>query len=192
MILQMKLVVGLGNVGKPYSNSRHNVGFIALDAILKDLGLNIEGNSFDGDFVVATINDQKVMFIKPTTLMNLSGNCVGQVAKFYKIQPEDIIVIHDDLDLEPGKFRIRTSGSAGGHNGIKDIINKLGSENFIRFKIGIGRPKQATVIDYVLGKLTKQEQEALKQPIAKAIEFVKLSLCAPINIAISKVNQGSK
>lgn len=188
----MKLIVGLGNVGKPYANTRHNVGFIALDAILKDLDLKIEANNFDGDYVVATINDQKVMFIKPTTLMNLSGNCVGPVAKFYKIKPEDIIVIHDDLDLEPGKFKIRTSGSAGGHNGLKDIIAKLGSANFVRFKIGIGHPKQATVIDHVLGKLTKQETEALKLPITKCIEFVKLSLCAPMNIAISKVNQGSK
>ncbi|XQP55824.1 MAG: aminoacyl-tRNA hydrolase [Mycoplasmoidaceae bacterium] len=192
MILQMKLVVGLGNVGKPYSNSRHNIGFMALDAILKDLNLKIESNSFDGDYVVATINDEKVMFIKPTTLMNLSGNCVGQVAKFYKIKPQDIIVIHDDLDIEPGKFRIRTSGSAGGHNGIKDIIAKLATDQFIRFKIGIGRPKQTNVIDYVLGKMTKQELDAIKPVINKCIEFVKLSLCAPINIAISKVNQGSK
>lgn len=188
----MKLIVGLGNVGKPYTNTRHNVGFIALDAILKDLGLKIESNSFEGDFVVANINDQKVMFIKPTTLMNLSGNCVGQVAKFYKIKPQDIIVIHDDLDLEPGKYKIRTSGSAGGHNGIKDIITKLGSEDFVRFKIGIGHPQHASVVDHVLGKLTKQETEALREPINKAVEFVKLSLCAPIDIAISKVNQGSK
>ncbi|MCQ2956363.1 MAG: aminoacyl-tRNA hydrolase [Mycoplasmoidaceae bacterium] len=179
-------------MGKPYSNTRHNIGFIALDAILNDLNLKIESNSFDGDYVVATINNQKVMFIKPTTLMNLSGNCVGPVAKFYKIKPEDIIVIHDDLDLEPGKFRVRTSGSAGGHNGIKDIIAKLGSDKFVRFKIGIGHPKQATVIDHVLGKITKQEAQAMQQPIAKAVEFVKLCLCAPINIAISKVNQGSK
>lgn len=188
----MKLIVGLGNVGKPYSNTRHNIGFIALDAVLKDLGLEIENNSFDGDYVVATINDQKVMFIKPTTLMNLSGNCVASVAKFYKIKSEDIIVIHDDLDLNPGQFKIRTSGSAGGHNGIKDIINKLGTDKFVRFKIGIGHPQHATVIDHVLGKITKQEMDAMHTPIAKAVEFIKLSLCAPINIAISKVNQGSK
>lgn len=186
----MKLIVGLGNVGKPYSNSRHNIGFMALDAILQDLNLKIEGNNFDGDYVVANINDQKVMFIKPTTLMNLSGNCVAQVAKFHKIKPENIIVIHDDLDLEPGQYRVRTSGSAGGHNGIKDIIAKLGSDKFVRFKIGIGHPKQATVIDHVLGQITKQEAQAIKLPIQKAVEFVKLSLCAPINIAISKINQG--
>lgn len=188
----MKLIVGLGNVGKPYSNTRHNVGFIALDAILNDLNLKIESNSFDGDYVVANINNQKVMFIKPTTLMNLSGNCVGQVAKFYKIKPEDIIVIQDDLDLEPGQYRVRTSGSAGGHNGIKDIIAKLGSDKFVRFKIGIGHPKHATVIDHVLGKITKEEAQAMKQPIAQAVQFVKLCLCAPTNIAISKLNQGSK
>ncbi|MCQ2747808.1 MAG: aminoacyl-tRNA hydrolase [Mycoplasmoidaceae bacterium] len=188
----MKLVVGLGNVGKPYTNTRHNVGFMAIDAILSDLGLNIESNSFEGDYVVATINDQKVMFIKPTTLVNLSGNCVGQVAKFYKIKPQDIIVIHDDLDLKPGDFKIKTGGSSGGHNGIKDIIAKLGSEDFVRFKIGIGHPEHATVVDHVLGKFSKQETELLKEPIAKTVEFVKLSLCAPINIAISKVNQGSK
>ena len=186
----MKLVVGLGNVGKPYINTRHNVGFIALDAILSDLGLSIEGNNFNGDYVVANINNDKVMFIKPTTLMNLSGNCVGEIAKFYKIKPEDIIIIHDDLDLEPGNYRVRTSGSAGGHNGLKDIIAKLGSDKFVRFKIGIGHPQHGSVVDHVLGKMTKQELDRLKQPIAKAIEFVKLSLCAPINIAISKINQG--
>ena len=188
----MKLVVGLGNVGKPYSNTRHNIGFIALDAVLKDLNLQIESNSLDGDYVVATINDQKVMFVKPTTLMNLSGNCVGAIAKFYKIKPQDIIVIHDDLDLSPGKFKVRTQGSAGGHNGIKDIIAKLGSDQFVRFKIGIGHPDKATVIDHVLGKITKDEMTAIKPVISKCVEFIKLCLCAPINIAISKVNQGSK
>lgn len=186
----MKLIIGLGNVGKQYINTRHNVGFLAIDAILQDLGLTIENNSFDGDYCVATINDQKVMFIKPTTLMNLSGNCVGQVAKFYKVDPQDIIVIHDDLDLEPGKFKIRTGGSAGGHNGIKDILAKLGSENFVRFKIGIGHPRHATVIDHVLGKLTKQEMDLIQTPIKKCVDFVKMALCVPINTAISKINQG--
>ena len=93
----MKLIVGLGNIGKAYENTRHNVGFIALDAILKDLGLKIDSNNFEGDYTVATINDQKVMFVKPTTLMNLSGNCVGQIARFYKIPPQDIIIIHDGI-----------------------------------------------------------------------------------------------
>lgn len=184
----MKLIVGLGNIGNAYINTRHNVGFMALDALLKDLGLEITSQNFDGDSVVATINDQKVMFVKPTTLMNLSGNCVAQIARFYKIAPQDIIVIHDDLDLTPGQYRVRTSGSAGGHNGIKDIISKLGNDNFIRFKIGIGHPTHATVIDHVLGKFTKQEMDAIQTPIAKAIEFVKLSFCLPINQAISKLN----
>lgn len=187
----MKLVVGLGNVGEPYSNTRHNIGFMAIDAILKNFNLSIENNNFNGDCAVTTINDQKIIFVKPTTLMNLSGNCVSQIVKFYKIEPEDIIIIHDDLDLKPGQFKIRTSGSAGGHNGIKDIISKLGSDKFVRFKIGIGRPKQESIINYVLGKLTKEEIETVKFPIAKSIEFVKLSLNGPINAAISKINQES-
>ena len=184
----MKLIVGLGNIGNAYVNTRHNVGFIAIDAILKDLGLSLDKDGFNGQLTVANINDEKVMFIKPTTLMNLSGNCVAQVAKFYKIAPSDIIVIHDDLDLQPGSYRVRTGGSAGGHNGIKDIIAKLGNQDFVRFKIGIGHPTHGSVIDHVLGKLTSQEVEALKVPVAKAVEFVKLALCLPINQAISKLN----
>ncbi len=188
----MKLIVGLGNIGKSYSNTRHNIGFVALDAVLKDLDLKIENHDFDGDFVVSNINDQKVIFIKPTTLMNLSGKCVGPISKFYKIKPEDIIVIHDDLDLSPGQFKIRTSGSAGGHNGLKSIISDIGSEDFIRFKIGIGHPTNKDVVGHVLGKITEQEAKLLKKPIEKCVEFIKLALCCPINQAISKVNQEDK
>ena len=184
----MKLIVGLGNVGNAYINTRHNAGFIALDAILNDLGLSLDKEGFDGQLTVANINDEKVMFVKPTTLMNLSGNCVASIAKFYKIAAQDIIVIHDDLDLEPGKYRVRTGGSAGGHNGIKDIITKLGGDNFVRFKIGIGHPTHGSVIDHVLGKLTSDQMQAIQEPIAKAVEFVKLALCLPINQAISKLN----
>lgn len=185
----MKLIVGLGNIGEAYKNTRHNVGFLALDAVLKDLNLEIENHDYDGDLVVANINDQKVMFIKPTTLMNLSGKCVAAAARFYKIKPEDIIVIHDDLDLPVGEFKIRTSGSAGGHNGLKSIISCLGSDNFVRFKIGISHPTDKDVIGHVLGKISSQEMKLLQKPINKCVEFIKLSLCCPINQAISKVNQ---
>ena len=185
----MKLIVGLGNIGKAYENTRHNVGFIALDAILKDLGLKIDSNNFDGDYTVASINDQKVMFVKPTTLMNLSGNCVGQIAKFYKISPEDIIIIHDDMDLQPGQFKVKTKGSSGGHNGLKSIITCLGTEDFIRFKIGIGHPQKQTVINHVLSRFTPEEQKKLEKPITKCKEFVKLMLCTTTNQAISMINQ---
>ena len=184
----MKLIVGLGNIGESYSRTRHNVGFLALDAVLKDLNLTIDKTGFDGYITSANVNNEKVIFAKPTTLMNLSGKCVAAIAKFYKIKPENIIIIHDDLDLPPGEFRIRTSGSAGGHNGIKSIIADLGSDKFIRFKIGIGHPEDKNVIEHVLGRITDKEKELLKYPIIKCVDFVKLALCLPTNEAISIVN----
>jgi len=187
----MKLVVGLGNIGTQYTNTRHNIGFIALDAVLKDLGLETNKHDFDGDYCEVNINGEKVIFIKPTTLMNLSGNCVGPIAQFYKIPVEDIIVIHDDLDLQPGQYKIRTGGSAGGHNGIKSIISSLGNrENFVRFKIGIGHPTNKDVVAHVLSKFSPEQVKLNQKPIAKCVEFIKTIMYMDINKAISKINQG--
>ena len=184
----MKLIVGLGNIGPAYANTRHNVGFIVIDSILKALGLKIESNQMNGDVCVTNINGTKVMFVKPTTLMNLSGNCVGQIAKFYKIPASDILVIQDDLDISPGSYKVRIGGSSGGHNGIKDISNKLGTDKFVRFKIGIGHPANKQVVDYVLTKFSKQELDQLQTPINKAIEFIGLFIQEDVNVAISKLN----
>jgi len=187
----MKLVVGLGNIGTQYSNTRHNIGFLALDALLKDLGLEITDHDFNGDYCEADINGERYIFMKPTTLMNLSGNCVGPIAQFYKIPVENIIVVHDDLDLQPGQYKIRTCGSAGGHNGIKSIISSLGNrENFIRFKIGIGHPTNKDVVGHVLSKFSPEQAKLNQKPIAKFVEFVKDIMIMDVNKAISKINQG--
>ncbi len=185
----MKLIAGLGNIGSAYVNTRHNAGFMAINYILKTFNISLDKYNFDCNFNIVNINNQKAIFLEPTTLMNLSGNCISQVIKFFKINPMDLIIIQDDLDLDIGTFKIRTSGSSGGHNGIKDIINKINTDKFIRFKIGIGRPKnKINIADYVLGKFSNQELSSLQAPFKKCLEFIKAIFCLPINKAISQIN----
>ncbi len=155
----MKLIVGLGNIGDEYKGTRHNVGFSTLDVIASKLSLNFKlETKFKG--LIATYNsgNEKFIFLKPTTYMNLSGEAVSAVMSFYKIKQEDILVICDDLDMEAGKLRFRTKGSAGGHNGLKNIIQHTGSETFDRIKIGISRDKFIPVVDWVLGHFSKDDQ----------------------------------
>lgn len=167
----MKLVIGLGNIGKEYESTRHNVGFMVLDEYSK--------NNFDFKFeakmksnmAITNIRGEKVIFIKPTTYMNLSGEALKMVMNFYKINNEDILVIYDDMSLPTGKLRLRAKGSAGGHNGIKSIIAHLGTDSFKRIKIGIDKPKY-DVVDYVLGKFSKDEQSLLNIGIEKAIDSI--------------------
>lgn len=186
----MKLIVGLGNIGHMYTNTRHNIGFIALNYILNALNISLDKDNFDSNFTIVNINKQKAIFAEPTTLMNLSGNCVSQIISYFKINPMDLIVIHDDLDLEIGTYKIKTNGSSGGHNGIKDIINKIKTDKFVRFKIGIGRPKNnISVVDYVLGKFSQEELNILQKTLQKCLEFIKLIFCIPTNKAISKIHR---
>ena len=142
----VKLIVGLGNPGEKYIETKHNVGFMLVDKICKDLDLK-----FTADKIF-----QKVYFVKPTTFMNESGKAVQALLAYYGLDIEDLLVIYDDLDMEVGKIRLRSKGSAGGHNGIKSIIKHIGSQEFKRIKIGIGRPKEGmTVVQHVLGKFDK-------------------------------------
>lgn len=167
----MKLIIGLGNIGKEYELTRHNVGFMVLDEYSK--------NSFDFKFeakmkssmAITIINGEKVIFIKPTTYMNLSGEALRAVMNFYKINNDDILVIYDDMSMPTGKLRLRAKGSAGGHNGIKSIIAHLGTDSFKRIKIGIDKPKY-DVVDYVLGKFSNDEQASLNIGIEKAIKAI--------------------
>lgn len=167
----MKLIIGLGNIGKEYEKTRHNVGFMVLDEYSKSkfefkLDTKLKAN-------IATINNlgQKAIFIKPTTYMNLSGEAVRNVMNFYKIDIDDILVIYDDMDMPTGKLRIRVKGSAGGHNGIKSIIANLGTQEFKRVKIGIDKAKY-DVVDYVLGRFTEDEKASLNIGIDKALEVI--------------------
>lgn len=164
----MKLIVGLGNPGNEYAMTRHNVGFMVIDhiAITKELGN--EKKSFDGGYYRQKINGEDFIFFKPYTYMNNSGYAVRQIVDYFKIPVENIIVIHDDLDLPIGYLRIREHCSSGGHNGIKSIIEHLGTDQFKRFRIGIAKVGHEQIIDYVLGKLSEEEKPLIKEAIVKA------------------------
>ena len=153
----MKLIVGLGNIGKEYENTRHNMGFMLVDRYLEYRNITDKfKEKFNAMYVETTINNEKVIFIKPTTYMNNSGIAVRAFVDFYKLSSEDILVISDDLDLDLGKFRLRRNGSSGGHNGLKSIISHLGTDDFKRLRIGISNDKD-DVINYVLSKFSKKE-----------------------------------
>ena len=157
------LIVGLGNPGKEYAKTRHNCGWMAIDLIAQQLGCKIDKGKFQGLYGQTTYKGTKLYLLKPQTYMNLSGVSVLQMSAYYHIPPERIIVLFDDISLEPGRLRIRPNGSAGGHNGIKSIIAQLGSENFPRVKIGVGsKPhKDADLADWVLSGFSPAEQQAL-------------------------------
>ena len=153
----MKLIVGLGNKGREYENTRHNMGFMLVDRYLQYKNITDKfKEKFNAMYIETTINNEKVIFIKPMTYMNNSGIAVRAFVDFYKLNSEDILVISDDLDLDLGKFRLRRNGSSGGHNGLKSIISHLGTDNFKRLRIGISNDKD-DVINYVLSKFSKKE-----------------------------------
>ncbi|HEO0243043.1 TPA: aminoacyl-tRNA hydrolase [Streptococcus agalactiae] len=156
----VKMIVGLGNPGSKYNDTKHNIGFMAVDRIVKDLDVNFtEDKNFKAEIGSDFINGEKIYFIKPTTFMNNSGIAVKALLTYYNISIKDMIIIYDDLDMEVGKIRFRQKGSAGGHNGIKSIIAHLGTQEFDRIKVGIGRPNgRITVINHVLGKFDKNDE----------------------------------
>ena len=156
----MKLIVGLGNPGKDYKDTRHNVGFLVLDHYLNTDDWK---EKFKALYHETRINGEKVLFVKPLTYMNLSGDAVIQFVNYFDIDLNDILVIHDDLDLTFGSYKLKKNSSAGGHNGIKSIINNLGSDNFARLKIGISHDKSIDTKDYVLGNFSKSEKDKLME-----------------------------
>ena len=158
----MKVVIGLGNPGKKYEKTRHNIGFIAVDNLRKKMNISDEREKFQALVSEKNIDGEKVIFLKPQTFMNLSGNSVIEIVNFYKLDPKkDIIVIYDDMDLSFGDIRIREKGSSGGHNGIKSIISHIGEE-FIRIKCGIGA-KEKDAVEHVLGEFNQTEQKDLDE-----------------------------
>ena len=158
----MKVVIGLGNPGKKYEKTRHNIGFIAIDTFRKKMNISDEREKFQALVCEKNIDGEKVIFLKPQTFMNLSGNSVIEIINFYKLDPKkDIIVIYDDMDLSFGDIRIREKGSSGGHNGVKSIISHIGEE-FIRIKCGIGA-KERDAVEHVLGEFNQTEQKDLDE-----------------------------
>lgn len=156
----MKLIVGLGNPDKEYDKTRHNVGFMVIDNYLGSVNWS---NKFNALYCEKVINGEKIIFVKPLTYMNNSGNAVGEFVRYFNIDNKDILVIQDDLDLNVGDYKLKMHSSSGGHNGIKSIIASLGNQDFPRLKVGIGSVKKDEVIDYVLGKFSKSELEVLNE-----------------------------
>lgn len=175
----MKLVVGLGNPGKEYDKTRHNIGFMVLDDYLGNVKWSTKFNAL---YYESVINQEKVLFVKPLTYMNNSGNAVGEFVRYFNLDMKDILVIQDDLDLNVGDYKLKCHSSSGGHNGIKSIINSLGNQDFLRLKVGIGSVKKDQVIDYVLGKFSKVELETLN---SEFITFGKI-IESFINVGIDK------
>ena len=166
----MKLVVGLGNPGREYENTRHNIGYMFLDYITNNHEFSVN-KKFNAMEYETNINGKKVLFIKPLTFMNLSGEAVIKYVNFYKIKNEDILVIQDDLDMETGKYKLLFNRGDGGHNGIKNIILNLGTPEFLRLKIGISKANIDTK-DYVLGKFSKEEKNVLNETLKKLNSFI--------------------
>lgn len=189
-INDMKLIVGLGNPGFQYENTRHNVGFMVIDEIAKKLNLNINQKKFDSLLFV----NSDFILLKPLTFMNLSGKAVKSVVDFFKIDISDIIIVCDDLDIKLGQAKIKISNSSAGHNGIKSIIEKLETSNFYRLKIGIGRPenKETKLSSYVLGKFNSTEKKVIDKVIDKSAEAIISIIYNDINYVVNLFNQKGK
>ena len=184
------LIVGLGNPGSRYWNTRHNVGYAALDALAKKLGVKVDRVKFQGMVGQGRIGETKVVLLKPTTYMNLSGQSVAAAAKFYKIPPERVLVLFDDISLEPGRLRVRKEGSAGGHNGIKSIISSLGSQTFPRVKIGVGAKPHPDydLADWVLSAFPYQEREAMEAVYDRAAQAAETVIREGPEVAANRFN----
>ncbi len=184
------LVVGLGNPGSKYENTRHNMGFMALDVLGGQEHFSCDKVRFKALTATCELGGEKVLVMKPQTYMNLSGESVGEAARFYKIPAEHVLVISDDISLPAGKLRIRPGGSAGGHNGLKNIIQHLGTDKFPRIKVGVGSPQQAgyEVVDWVIGKPLGEDKKVLEETLRKAAEAVSVVIAQGPDKAMNRFN----
>ena len=168
----MKIIAGLGNPGQKYDKTKHNTGFMTMDHYLDEKGLSLDKDKFEGLWTKQKINGEDVILLEPQTYMNESGRSVSQVANFFKVDPEDILIIQDDMDMPIGKIRIRANGKSGGHNGIKSIIRDLGTEKFNRLKIGIRHPKNATVVSWVLTPFNDEQQKLMGDAFDTSVKII--------------------
>ena len=189
----MYIIAGLGNPTREYEKTRHNVGFDTIDVLADKLNTSVDEKKFKGLYGKGIIAGEKVILLKPQTFMNLSGESVREAADFYKVDPEHIIVIYDDISLDVGQLRIRKKGSAGGHNGIKNIIANLGTDVFPRIKIGVGeKPKKYDLADYVLGHFSKEDRELMEEGYDRADHAVGMILNGEIEAAMNQYNRKVK
>lgn len=185
------MVVGLGNPGKKYENTRHNAGWMALEVLEKEFGATPFGNKQTATLTKAKIDGKEVLFVRPLTFMNLSGKAVNEVGSYYKIPQENIIVIADDVSMNVGRMRIRDKGSDGGHNGLKDILRVLGNQQLVRIKLGVGQKPHPDydLADWVLGKFTKEEKAQLEEALQTVPGAVKLLLNGDVAAAQNRFNR---
>jgi PTH1 family peptidyl-tRNA hydrolase len=187
---EIKLIIGLGNPGREYEATRHNAGFWWVDEFARANGANFKADSkFHGLVARAALRGHEVHLLKPQTFMNISGRAVGAVAQFYKIEPANILVVHDELDLPPGSAKLKLGGGHGGHNGLKDIIAHLGTKDFWRLRIGIGHPgERAEVSDYVLHAPRKEEQALMDEAMQRAQDIAPLIIEGKLEAAMLKLH----
>ena len=185
----MKLIVGLGNPGKKYEGTRHNAGFAALDHVAEKWGMRVTKAKFDALTGTGTAAGVKVLLMKPQTYMNNSGEAVRAAMDFYHLQPQDLLVIYDDLDLPIGKLRLRQKGSAGGHNGIKSIQAHIKSQEFDRIRIGIDKDARIPTVDWVLGKIRKEDAQAYQESIEQAAKAAVFALQHSFADAMNQFNK---
>ena len=183
------IVAGLGNPGKDYAETRHNAGFMVMDYLAEKENIRIDRAKWNALFADAEFFGKRVLFVKPQTFMNKSGEAIRDIAEFYKIPAEKILIIYDDINFAPGVMRIRKKGSAGGHNGMKDIIYQLGTEEFPRFRIGVGaKPEGWQLYDWVLGKFSAEDITEMRKSVENAYEALKLYFTEGIEEAMQKFN----
>ena len=184
------LVVGLGNIGDQYEGTRHNVGFQVVDELAERAGVPVQKLKYRALTNTAQVGGEKVLLMKPVTFMNLSGEAVRPAADFYKISPDHVLVLSDDVALPVGKLRVRRGGSAGGHNGLKDLIRHLGTDQFPRIKIGVGEKPHPDydMADWVLGKFQGEDKKIIDQAVKRAADAVELLLSQGVDKAMSRYN----
>ncbi|MCI9638993.1 MAG: aminoacyl-tRNA hydrolase [Emergencia sp.] len=184
----MYVIAGLGNPGKKYENTRHNMGFITVDQLAIKHDIKVDKLKFKALVGEGRIAGQKVLLVKPQTYMNLSGESIRQIMHFYKLDPEKLIVIYDDIDIELGALRIRKFGSAGTHNGMKSVVYQLQSDRFPRIRIGIGSQKKGDLVDFVIGGFSKEEVPVLEETVTKAVSAIECILAEDVDIAMNRYN----
>ena len=187
------LIAGLGNPGSEYEKTRHNTGFMSLDLLAARLQVKVSKERFKALTAQADFGGQRLFLMKPQTYMNLSGESVRELVNYYKVDPEsELIVVYDDISLAPGQIRIRKKGSAGGHNGIKNIIANLGTDRFMRVKVGVGeKPKNWDLADYVLSPFTKDERPLVNLAIEHAAKAIEQMLNGDVDVAMNEYNRKS-
>lgn len=186
---KIRAIIGLGNPGKKYEETRHNIGFKIVDEFLSSLkGEIVSSDKYAGVYSSKNIAGRKIHFLKPMTYMNLSGSSVQRLADSEKLKPEEILIVHDDMDFELGQVKLKMGGGSAGHNGIESIMLSLQANNFARLRVGIGRADETSVIDHVLEKFRDSEMEEFKKAVSLSIEAIKLTIARDISMAMNVVN----